>query len=87
VKDFQRGVKEMGFYTSKVGGNRYLKGDYHVHGVPNVRNSTYVFQLTSSSGAVVCVGAGSTPSATRKKLKIAIDGVDYYLLASTGWTL
>src|SRR5512139_3315211 len=75
----------MGFYTSKVQGTRMLKGDYYVTGVLNVGNPSYVFQLTSGSGAILSTASGSIPGALRKKLKIAIDGVDYYVLAASDW--
>jgi hypothetical protein len=76
----------MSYAQSFNRGNIYHKGDIIEKGVPHFVPDKYLFKLTTGSGAIVADPTGVTPSATRKKLKIELDGVVMYLLAATDWS-
>ena len=74
-----------GFFRSGTVGNKQLVGDLYLTGSLNVVNRTHALKLTTLSGTVVTAADGAIPSPTRKKLRVLIDGVVYYLLAATDW--
>jgi hypothetical protein len=75
----------VAYFTSSTKGNKKITGDYSITGIPNITCPTYLFKLTTSSGAVVATAQGAVAGPTRKKLKITIDGTTYWLLAANDW--
>jgi hypothetical protein len=69
---------------SKNYGSTIIIGDLYLTGILRITSSTYLFYLTSS-GTVVETPEGPYAGATRKKIKILIDDVAYYLLAANDW--
>ena len=47
--------------------------------------AAYYATISSNGGAFLSTGA-ATPSGAMKKLKVSIDGVDYYILAAATWS-
>ena len=74
-----------GFFSRGIGGAKKIQGDLLHTGTLNLKSTNHLFRLTSGSGGVVSTADGAIPSATRKKLKITIDGSVFYFLAATDW--
>jgi hypothetical protein len=72
-------------YNQRFYGDTLQRGNMNINGILKITSSTYLAKLTTGSGAVAATPAGVIASTTRKKVKIAIDDVDYYLLAATDW--
>jgi hypothetical protein len=73
----------MGFQGYSRGNIKH-EGDLYLSGVFRVRASTYLLKLASSSG-IVATPSGAVPGATRKKLRILVDGTEMFLLAADDW--
>ena len=71
--------------NQKFYGGMVLKGDFYISGALRIRNSQYLMKLTTGGGSVALTPAGVTAGNVQKKIKIDIDGVDYYLLAASDW--
>jgi hypothetical protein len=74
----------MGYGGTKHG-SKWFKGDYHLYGFPHVICDSYFLKLVTGDGTSAETAAGNQPGPVRKKVRIAIDGVDYYFLACNDW--
>ena len=71
--------------NQKIYGNVVLKGDLYITGVLRVTNQAYLLKLTTGGGAIAQTPDGAVAGTTKKKIKILIDNVVYYLLAASDW--